>query len=197
MSARIFSVAVLTSALACSCVGAVWAASHWGGMIVRPMSARPGVARFLVVSDGAAFLVIQQARGASDGSWEADVSRYGNLDIRSGSVPIGGIWSDGSISSDRTLGFATFTASGPAIAFRSPAGGFASCSLMASGVGVPLWFLLCLTAAPPAVAAARHLRRRRIAARARSGLCPSCGYDLRASPDRCPECGSVPALQPT
>src|SRR4051794_39652047 len=51
---------------------------------------------------------------------------------------------------------------------------------------VPHWFLALVLGALPAAWATGAVRRRR----ARPGLCRSCGYDLRASPDRCPECGT-------
>ena len=54
-------------------------------------------------------------------------------------------------------------------------------------VTVPHWFPVMLFAAVPSVRFRPRRRRRPV------GLCPACGYDLRATPDRCPECGAVPA----
>src|SRR5437773_4185565 len=42
-------------------------------------------------------------------------------------------------------------------------------------------------------AAIRTHRRWHHAQRVIAGLCPGCGYDLRASKDRCPECGRASA----
>jgi hypothetical protein len=53
---------------------------------------------------------------------------------------------------------------------------------------LPYWLLQLLTLAPPI---AFVWRRRRHSRRDAAGLCPSCGYDLRATPDRCPECGQT------
>jgi predicted RNA-binding Zn-ribbon protein involved in translation (DUF1610 family) len=52
---------------------------------------------------------------------------------------------------------------------------------------VPYWMVALLTGVLPALRLARWQRRR--ARRARN-QCLSCGYDLRASTHRCPECGT-------
>jgi hypothetical protein len=54
----------------------------------------------------------------------------------------------------------------------------------------PHWFAALLFAILPTVRLRSILRTRR---ENRIGLCQHCGYDLRATPDRCPECGAVAA----
>ena len=57
---------------------------------------------------------------------------------------------------------------------------------------VPHWSVAVAASLFPAALLWHRLltsRRRRV------GYCPSCGYDLRVTPDRCPECGAVPAAR--
>jgi hypothetical protein len=58
---------------------------------------------------------------------------------------------------------------------------------------LPCWIAAALFAILPAHQTRAMLRRRRTARRAKAGLCPTCAYDLRATPDRCPECGRIPS----
>jgi hypothetical protein len=52
---------------------------------------------------------------------------------------------------------------------------------------VPHWAIIVVTAVTPLLWLTRRLIRRR----REPGLCPICSYDLRATPGRCPECGTL------
>ena len=50
------------------------------------------------------------------------------------------------------------------------------------------WFIVLLFSPWPIAWLVRWQMRRRTKV---AGVCMNCGYDLRATPDRCPECGTI------
>jgi hypothetical protein len=54
-------------------------------------------------------------------------------------------------------------------------------------LGIPFWLPLSFAMAAPIW---WLIERSQTSRRGRGGLCRECGYDLRASRDRCPECGT-------
>ena len=69
-------------------------------------------------------------------------------------------------------------------------GTFTDADLLLEGRGVvaPAWLFAIVFSALPLVRGIALYRRR---PRLKAGHCASCGYDLRATPGRCPECGGV------
>jgi hypothetical protein len=79
---------------------------------------------------------------------------------------------------------------------RPPVAGFFFDRRVLNGVDdtyviLPMWAVTAALGALPGWVIARHVRRRRRAGRARAWCCGACGYDCRATPERCPECGTV------
>lgn len=59
-------------------------------------------------------------------------------------------------------------------------------------VGFRYWLIGLMTSIAPAIWLISRANRRRN----RHGFCPVCCYDLRATPDRCPECGTICKVAP-
>ena len=62
-----------------------------------------------------------------------------------------------------------------------------------SALTAPYWAVVTLAALGPTLSLGRALCRR---SRLHRGCCAHCGYDLRATPGRCPECGNPAAASP-
>jgi hypothetical protein len=57
---------------------------------------------------------------------------------------------------------------------------------------IPVWFVMLICSLPGVIWLSRRADLR---GRQSQHLCPACGYDLRATTDRCPECG-LPITSP-
>ena len=157
----------------------------------------------------AAAVLWHRSHGVREDFWYSASPRWGvGLDARRGSFVLyqitGGPYSlaRGFSRTDRTNGRwppfdpAVLLAEGYARRVYDFGGfGFVNATGAAPGfrqryLTVPAWFVCAATAALPALVMVRSAGLRRRARRAR-GQCPQCGYDLRMTPHRCPECGAA------
>ena len=125
---------------------------------------------------------------AFDPALELRLSRFSDAALGSGMTNYAGMTGEWHWPRGGLLGF---IALGRTEHFTDRSG--ARHSMTVRVVLLPYWLLAAVTAAPPAWWAWRFLDRRARAGRAALGLCRTCGYDLRATPGRCPECGAAAA----
>ncbi|HEY8668356.1 MAG TPA: hypothetical protein VIL86_17025 [Tepidisphaeraceae bacterium] len=106
---------------------------------------------------------------------------YEPIDLKVGDDRLGGVAG--------RIGFGLETYSGYSRKPINPFGYARAISIL-----FPAWFLALLFSLLPALRLRRWILDRQ---RNRPGFCRTCGYDLRATPERCPECGmEVPAPAP-
>jgi hypothetical protein len=129
-------------------------------------------------------------RLTSDG-FDADASQVDNPGRLSDSAERDGMnWGRDAAAARSDLASAT----------RESIGRFAGIAFeMQNGTGhdwkllVPYWLPAVALAFLPTAMAVSEWRRLRRERRGRAGHCPVCDYDLRATPERCPECGWLAA----
>ena len=180
---RLFTLASALSLLLCAAACGLWAQSHASGigwhstrLVKDPDWPRRHTSRFYLSWNGLG------GWGYASGSWPWDTIRQS---------------AGGAAWYDTCEALALHPASQPDWAARPWAAvGFGwgtardDRSWCRYGwVRAPYWLVTLATALMPATWAVRRARRRRSRSRRAHGLCPACGYDLRATPDRCPECG--------
>jgi hypothetical protein len=189
---RLLNLLTVLSLLLCLAVAALWVRSYFAAdrFVRLPLTLRPGGFRTEeytafawrgVLGVGAIrhdheqasmpaaqydpLLLIAQSRDAQwqfEGSWSSRPPQ--DFPATGGSLPL---W-----------GFDTWTVNERGLGHRG----------LGAGLNIAYWLLLLLCSVPLDLwVIATMFGRRRLG----RGRCVRCGYDLRATPDRCPECGHV------
>ena len=156
------------SLLVCVGILALWVRGAWGGADLAASWGEPhgAVGRTLCVSRGAISLRTR---------WSVRPMAL-NQNTRAMQMTIDRVVAPG-VSRIRTTWVPQTIAGGPL------SGNFGTLQETRVSLGWPL----LLSAVASVVLVARAVRVRR----PRPGVCRRCGYDLRATPERCPECGMV------
>jgi hypothetical protein len=155
---------------------------------------------FFVVGDGRMRLVRQAVSPASSGSLSADTSELDIEGVHSSGEPATGFRQSG-----RGHVWHGFQWQHTRLGWSRPKGTSGSVQMPNTtsvfvfdyrSTGVPYWFPALAGFVPLTRLIGLCLRRYRLHLVDPYAVpCPVCNYDLRSSPDRCPECGTMPAVK--
>jgi hypothetical protein len=164
---RLFNVLAGTSLALCVMTAVFWVRSYFSLDTIFVPTLIPVASRMIVLESGCGFLLVgtQYYPSALRSNWGFGAGKP---------YPLTGAW-----MSDRQ----TFYLFGVRIVRLHDK---AANNQTNWGVFTPCWLATVTTMLLPAIKLRQKYTRRN---RSR-GLCPHCGYDLRATPERCPECGS-------
>jgi hypothetical protein len=166
---------------ACAAALFAWVATTWWSF--RPLAWNPPPGRVLV-SVGAAGVTFRKTE--RERAVALQMPPGSSTQIRTSSL---------SVSSARRTSWGVTYANGSNSAGPVDWPGKPVLMIPWRSVTIPFPHLAAAAGLLPAVAAPGLARRLRTRRRAAAGLCLPCGYDMRATPGRCPECGAEPAAR--
>lgn len=172
--AGLFAILVVVSAI-------LWALS-WRLPLARCVANRPDSAYFIGSQRGNVRIWVQRVAPPPPSDVTVSLDVPGHIRIRGwdgeridAAIPLGSKIG----SHEYRVGTAAFYRRGdPSVSYRF--------AMLYEDVVVPWWSVILMSLLPPLLWLRSALVRLR---RTRAGRCTACGYDLRGSSQRCPECG--------